>query len=186
VIARYLALIAAVTWLALPSGTAQAAPGQEGSATGTASAQIAEPIQLELLAPLEFGTVAIGPGESGSITIAPDGSAPGYSGALSASCAGTAFCNAQPARFAVRGEASRYYRVRFPDQVEAHALGHNGPALMITEVTIMTLSQPDQGSRGRLDTAGRDEVRIGGALQIPSGTPAGRYRATFDLVVSYD
>lgn len=163
-----------------------AAPGSQASASGTATAQIIAPLKLDIVSPLEFGTIAVGPSGGGSITIAPSGGSPSYSGTLQAACGAAALCNARPAQFAVQGEAGRYYRVEYPLEAEAIAISRSAPMLRVTQISIATESLGGEGARGLLGPGGQDGFRIGGTLQISGGTAAGRYRATLDVVVSYD
>ncbi|QIG54253.1 DUF4402 domain-containing protein [Altererythrobacter sp. BO-6] len=163
-----------------------AAPGSEGTAVGVATAEVIAPLKLETLEPLEFGTIAVAPNASGSITVPPSTSPATYSGALSASCSATAFCRAQPAKFAVTGAPGRHYRIEHPSEATAQAVRGSAPLLAVTQISVATESLGGESARGLLGPDGTDGFRIGGTLQIPGGTPAGTYRATLDVVVSYD
>ena len=59
-------------------------------------------------------------------------------------------------------------------------------ALRVTQITVATDSLAGEGGRGLLSQGGLDGFRIGGTLEVPGGTAAGRYRATLNVVVTYD
>lgn len=163
-----------------------AAPGSEGTAVGVATAEVIAPLKLETLEPLEFGTIAVAPNASGSITVPPSTSPAAFSGALSASCGSAALCRAQPAKFAVRGAPGRYYRIEYPSEATAQAIRGSASALTVTQISVASESLGGGNARGLLGPDGSDGFRIGGTLLVPGGTPAGTYRATLDVVVSYD
>ena len=163
-----------------------AAPGSEGTAVGTASAEVIAPLKLETLEPLEFGTIAVAPNAGGSITVPPSTSPAAFSGALSASCSAAAFCRAQPAKFGVTGAPGRYYRIEYPFEARAQAVRGSAPPLAVTQISVASESLGGGNARGLLGPDGTDGFRIGGTLIVPGGTPAGTYRATLDVVVSYD
>ena len=56
----------------------------------------------------------------------------------------------------------------------------------MTQITVATDSLAGEGGRGLLSQGGLDGFRIGGTLEVPGGTAAGRYRATLNVVVTYD
>lgn len=176
----------AVAVAASVSAPLLAAPGSEGAAAGVASAEVIAPLKLETLEPLEFGTIAVAPNASASITVPPSTSPPTYSGALSASCAAAAFCRAQPAKFEVTGAPGRHYRIEYPFATSAMAVRGSAPPLAVTQISVATESLGEENARGLLGPDGTDGFRIGGTLIVPGGTPAGTYRATLDVVVSYD
>lgn len=180
-------IIAKAAWpLILLSAPSLAAPGAEASASGTATAQVIAPLRLDAVSPLEFGTIAVAPSGGGAIIVAPSGASPTYTGTLQAACGASALCNAQPAEFAVRGEPGRYYRVEYPAEAMAELTTLPASALRVTQITVATDSLAGEGGRGLLSQGGLDGFRIGGTLEVPGGTAAGRYRATLNVVVTYD
>ncbi len=151
-----------------------------------ATAEVIAPLKLEAVEPLEFGTVAVAAGGSGSITIDPANSSALYAGSLASSCSASAFCTAQPARFRVTGEPGRYYRIEHPHMAYASPVASQGPALEVRDIAVATDSLASSQARGLLPANGQDGFRVGGTLEVPGGTPAGSYRATLNVVVSYD
>lgn len=180
-----MAIVATFVLAALPAPSL-AAPGNEATASGNASAEVIAPLTFEAVAPLEFGTLAVSPSDSGSISVDPAGGPPIYAGSLRAACSTAALCDASPARFAVRGQPGRYYRIEYPDQTYASPVSSSAPALLVKQIAVATDNLSSRGARGQLSAEGADGFRVGGTLEVPGGTAAGRYRATLNIVVSYD
>ena len=172
--------------LALLAAPAPArAEGSADSAHGQASATIVAPLAITPLADLDFGGVALASGSAGgAVTIAADGSAPDYAGVGPVACAST--CTPRRARFRVRGEAGRHYRLSLPESVAAQPADGPGPALPVTRLAGASRNLPGDPQRGRLDGAGEDELAVGGTLTIPAGTPPGRYVAQVPVRVTYE
>ena len=156
-----------------------AQPGSTGTeATGQARATVVQPISATALADLSFGAITVGTGE-GTVLVPADGSSAAYGGSVRQTCAGAAACQPHPARFAVRGEPQRAWRIAVPDTVLAQG-SHTGTMLPVTGLT------PDSGTARRLDAMGTGEFTIGGTLGVPRGTPPDTYRAEFPVIVSYE
>lgn len=172
--------------LAVLAAPLSAAPGTEATAQGVATARVVAPLKLDTIAPLEFGTIVASQAGSGTVTVDPSGGAPVYTGALRGLCGGSAGCHATPARFAVTGEAGRFYRVEYPREALAYAVAAAAPALRVMRLAIGTDSLPGGSARGQLGSGGADSFRIGGTLEVPAGTIAGTYRARLDVLVAYD
>lgn len=154
--------------------------GDRANATGKASATLVEPITIRAIEALQFGVIAIGESESGTITVDPDSGASSFSGTLGNLCPQGAACFAHPALFAVSGEAGRHYRIDAPATAVALHEGAGAP-LAVNGVTIS-----QDSLRRLLDDAGQDSFRVGGTLAVPAGTLPGIYRAELAVVVSYD
>jgi len=161
------------------------------SAQGQAEATIIAPLVITRLSDLDFGTVTLAPGTTGSVTIDP-ASGIRFGGGASAACiAGSDGCVlAHASRFAVRGEAGRNYGVSAPAGIMASGTlldGSSGtaPDLAIASIQVRTQSRPGNGFSGTLDGEGRDIFDIGGALIVPAGTPSARYRAVLPVIVTY-
>ena len=188
--ARIIALrppfVVAALPLLLLSAPLSAQPGEFASASGTANATIVAPLRLESVAPLEFGTVEVSATEGGSITVTPSGLPPILAGSLRGACAASGDCTARPAQFAVFGAPGRHYRVDYPEEAPAHPVSGTGPSLAVTQLTHAFENGEGPGGRGLLGQDGTGALRIGGTLELPAATPAGIYRATLDVVVSYD
>ncbi|WP_295529803.1 DUF4402 domain-containing protein [Novosphingobium sp. Chol11] len=161
------------------------------SAQGQAEATIIEPLVVTRLSDLDFGTVTLAPGTTGSVTIDP-ASGVRFGGGASAAClsGGDGCAVAHASRFAVRGEAGRDYAVSAPAGLMASGTLLDGspgiaPDLAIASIRVRTHSRPNSGVSGTLDGNGRDIFDIGGALIVPAGTPAARYRAILPVIVTY-
>lgn len=170
-------------WLAGTSA-ANAQPG-ESTAQGAASATIAEPIGVVPVADLEFGAIAVSASGGGEITVAPASGAVQYSGHARPGCSGSAQCATGAARFSVIGERGRDYAITLPQAVTARHRDRAGPELPVSDLTAWSRNLGSNGPFGRLDHTGSDEVRVGGTLAIPEGTPQGNYVAEVRIVVSY-
>ncbi len=161
---------------------------QPGSATGQgfASARIIDPIAVRSISDLEFGGIAVSPNEDGAVAISPETGRASYTGSAAPVCTGSGTCSAAPALFEVTGEKNRSYVVDLPTMVFARPVGTDGPQLPVSSLRSVSKHLPGMQTRGFLDAAGSDEIRVGGTLAIPAGTPPGKYRAEVKLVVSYD
>lgn len=170
--------------------SAGSASSRESEATGSASATIIQPISATALADLSFGGIALGRNSAdggaggGAVIVLPQETGATYAGSARQQCGGQSACQPHPARFAVRGEAGRAYRIAMPSGLEARGT-RSGAALAVSALTVSSVSQP--GAAGGLtDASGRDTFSIGGTLLVPPGTPADVYRAEFAVTVSYD
>lgn len=175
--------------LALPALLAAPATARtaQGESEGTATATVVRPLSATALADLSFGAIAVGnagaPG--GSVTVSPQhGAATSYGGSVRAVCSGSSACRPHPARFAVRGEAGRSYKVTLPAALEARGM-RSGVMLSVADLALHSDSD-GSGIGGQLDLAGSDWFTIGGTLAVPRGTPADTYRAEFPVIVTYD
>jgi spore coat protein U-like protein len=168
---------------------AMAATGQSATAQGQAQAVVVEPVVAIALNDLDFGSLTASLTASGSVTVDPDGGA-SYAGGAAPACAGGSCAGIAPARFAVRGEASRSYRVNAPTAITATGTllgsGASAPALAIDALAVHLESHAGgDTTTGQLDQNGRDGISIGGRLNVPAGTAPAHYRATLTIMVTY-
>ncbi|MEI6643662.1 MAG: DUF4402 domain-containing protein [Novosphingobium sp.] len=181
-----LLLAASTAALAAP---AMAASGQSATAQGQAEAVVVEPIVAVALNDLDFGSLTASATASGSVTVDPGGGA-SYAGGAAPACPGGSCAGIAPARFAVRGEASRSYRVNAPAAITATGTligsGATAPDLAI-DALLVHLDSHTGGdtTSGKLDTKGQDQITIGGRLNVPAGTSAAHYHATLTILVTY-
>lgn len=162
------------------------ATSRDSQAAGSASATIIRPISATALTDLSFGGIALGRHGTGggAVVVPPQGTGAAYEGSARQQCGGQAACQPHAARFAVRGEAGRVYRIALPSAVEARG-ARTGAALSVTNMTVSSASQP--GTTGGLtDAHGHDSFAVGGTLLVPQGTPADVYQAEFAVTVSYN
>ena len=164
--------------------SAHAAPTDTATALGTASAVVVEPLTTRPLDDLDFGAVVVSQSAGGSVTVPPDTAAATYTG-LAASACSASDCGAHPARFAVRGEPGRRYQVALPGEVYALGRSRASVSLLVTRLTMRTASFDAEGQTGLLDESGRDAFSVGGTLVVPASTPADRYEAKIEVIVTY-
>lgn len=153
---------------------------------GASRAAIIKPISVTALDDLEFGGIAVGSNQGGSVTVLPETGPAEYQGAAAPVCTGAGGCTANPALFHVTGERGRGYTIAVPQTVHAELVGGGGPSLPVSDLTSRSRNLPDGHFRGVLDSGGSDEIRIGGTLAVPAATKPGKYRAEVSLVVNYD
>lgn len=161
------------------------AEGMSAGATGQAQASVVAPLTVRQIDPLQFGTLAVGHGQSGAVTVDPASGAVTYSGALGSACPSSAICAATPALFLVNGEEGRTYRIEAPQGITAYHSG-SGYGLPVADIAVAVENSAGSATRGTLDEEGRDRFRVGGTLQVAAGSPAGTYRADLQMVVFYD
>ena len=184
-------MIRAASILALFALSFASEPTWAASAQGQAEATVVEPLVITRISDLDFGTVTLTPGTSGSVTIDP-ASGIRFGGGASAACigGGGSCASAHASRFAVRGEAGRDYAVSAPAEIMALGTMLDGspgaaPDLVIGSIEVRTQSRPGSGFAGTLDDNGRDAFDVGGVLLVPAGTPPARYRAVLPVIVTY-
>jgi hypothetical protein len=171
------------------------AAGTAASASGVAAATVVSPVAVRQIADLDFGLVASNAGSAGEVLIAPGGGQAAYSGSARRGCSGGASCPApHAASFEVSGEANRTYSIAAPESVSvpgeaASATGGPGTALpqvlQIEAFRFRSVSRPEAGAAGRLDSAGCDRFELGGTLRVPAALPPARYRVTVPVIVAY-
>lgn len=177
-----LSVAAAALLLPLP------ALAQPASATGTASAAVVAPITVRQIADLDFGVIAAGPGQAGSVTILPGLSDARYRGGARQACSASNECPTPHfASFEVSGEASRAYTIAAPTSVVlgGEESGNSGLTVRVDAIALRSVSRPDAGPAGRLDPAGRDRFDLGGTLRLPAETAPARYRVSIPVIVTY-
>jgi hypothetical protein len=154
-----------------------------GSAPGLATATIIEPLRVRVLADMDFGPIAAGSGNGGTVTIG-SGSAR-YAGGASAGCSGADCPNPHAARFVISGEPGRSYTITLPDSVTARAVdspeGATAPPLTVSGLSLHSGS----GGSPRLDAGGSDTVEVGGTIALPADSPATHYRASLSVIVTF-
>lgn len=177
-------LLLSLAGVAFVTGQSTRAQSAGAKASGASSAQIVTPLTIEAAADLEFGALAVSADNDGSVTISASSTDATYAGSARPQCGLQAGCGTSPARFRVTGEAGRAYLVQLPDILAADAIG-GGQSLRVDQLTVASRNIPGAVASGRLDSTGSDEISLGGTLHVPSGTPAGAYRAQVRIVVSY-
>lgn len=172
----------ALTGLGLAALPLTADPG--ATATGSSAARVIAPLAVAREEDLDFGTISLAPNAAGTVTVVPLGGGVRYGGSAEGICL-LACPPPHPARFAVRGEPLRSYRVAVPPGLSIAAPGGgSGSSVLIDALTIGTLSQRI-GEGGELSPDGLDSFEVGGTLHLPSGAPEGRYTAEVPVIVSY-
>ncbi|MFA6220479.1 MAG: DUF4402 domain-containing protein [Erythrobacter sp.] len=160
-----LALIAA----AMPTA-AFAAPGDSATTAGASDARIVEPLALQSLEDLRFGTF-VRPTAAGTVTIAADST---VTSALDLA----AFPNGRgAASFLVRGTANRLFITFLPTTVTIT----NGTATMRVD----TFRKNGGAGLNRLDANGYHVLTIGARLRVNANQQAGNYSGNFAVRVLY-
>ena len=177
-------LILALSGLAFITNQPTQAQSAGARASGSSSAQIVTPLTIEAASDLEFGALAVSADDDGSVTIGAVSTNATYVGSARPLCGLQAACGTSPARFLVTGEAGRSYLIQVPDILAADAIS-GGQSLRVDQLTVASRNIPGAVASGRLDNTGSDEISLGGTLHVPSGAPAGAYRAQVRIVVSY-
>jgi len=181
-----IAMFALIGVVALTASTPALSQNQGSTTFGASRAEIVSPISVTALNDLTFGGIAVTSNQGGSVKVPPGAGPAEYSGAAAPACTGSGGCTTNPALFHVRGEHNRSYVIAVPAVIYAQAIDGTNRELPVSDLTSKSLNLPGASFRGFLNSFGQDEVRVGGTLAIPAGTPPGSYRAEISLVVSYD
>ncbi|WP_226698977.1 DUF4402 domain-containing protein [Qipengyuania gaetbuli] len=138
--------------------------------TGTSNARVVEPLSINAIADLRFGTL-MRPATAGIIEVAPNGAVTGNLD-ISAFPGGRG-----PARFTVLGERNRRFIVFTPNQITIS----NGTATMVVD------RFRDNRTLGfaRFNAAGSFDLYVGGRLNVTANQQVGTYSGTFDVTVLY-
>ncbi len=154
-----------------------------GTATGSASASVIQPLAATALEDLSFGAITVG-ASGGTLRVPATGGSAVPGGSVRPLCGNAGQCQPHPARFAVNGEPGRTYSVTLPASLVALGQRH-GTGLAVDDLGLVSRNR-GASDGGQLDAAGEDGFAVGGTLQVPAGTPADHYRAQFSVTVTYD
>lgn len=168
-------LTVAAALCAVAGGNALAASGTGSTVTGSASAQIAAPMQLVAGTVLQFGTIAQ-PVTGGTLTMSPQGTltSTGDMGS-SSSIAQTGPRTA--ASFTLTGTPGALYSISGVSQVTIT----NGSKTM----TVGQFTTNIAFAIGQIGTNGTAAFNIGATLTASGGQATGRYSGTFPIIVTY-
>lgn len=166
---------------------------QTNSATGTASALLANPLEFGNKSPLDFGDF-ISPAAQGTITVSPDI-------VILTSTVDVVLIDALSAgrgTFIVQGDPNRAYDVSGDISVDltTGAPTSPGPTLMTAILTYRAdsdkiLGNPTtgtlgaDGANGAPPGSGIDVVGVGGTLTVNAGQAAGVYDGTYNITANY-
>ena len=172
---RRLASLAAVAAFAAAGPcAAQQASAQPASAFGS----IFQPITLQKLSDLEFGTVVRPNAGQGVVTVDP------ATGARSLAGQGALLNSGSPvtrAAFTVGGEGGQAFGIAVPATMTMTRVGGSETfsVTLIPTATSGVLS-------GSLGSAGTAAFGVGGAMTVDAGIANGAYAGNFQVVVTYD
>ncbi|QPC98906.1 DUF4402 domain-containing protein [Qipengyuania soli] len=156
--------------LGLVAVSAQAAPGNTKTVSGTANVTIAQPAQIQKVDDLRFGVI-VRPAGAGMVEIDP-------SGTITANIDISAYPgNRGPSRFLLVGDNNRRFLVFLPSRIDIT----NGTATMRVDRFRMNAVN---GST-RFDANGRYNLYVGGRLNVGANQAVGQYSGTFDVTVVY-
>lgn len=154
----------------------------------TASAEVVAPIGIVKDSDMNFGKFAP-TGTAGPVTLDTDGSVDGGANVTVLSTSGAAV-----ARFTVSGEPSATYAITYPTGVSV-----SDGAATATTMALAFLSEvvADGGAAtggatttvatGTLDaTGGKQDILLGGKLDVGANQKAATYTATFNIGVEYN
>jgi hypothetical protein len=164
-----LGLIAATTFVAVPSARAQCRLCSTPR-TSLESESATKGVALDVQAGLNFDRlIVLGP-SGGTAVLRPDGSRQ-TSGSIEAMGG-----RAMVGEAHVRGEPGRTIRIDLPSRIELFSL--SGARIVIDEI------ETDLPSLPRLDSAGTLTFRFGGRLQV-NGEPEGDFRGDLPIAAEY-
>lgn len=143
-----------------------------GMATGEATANIVEPIQVEKTADLAFGNIAAGTAE-GIVTISTDGSR-NANGGVTLISAGN---NSQAASFYIIGYPDATFAIDLPASI---VISYNSEEMVVDNF------ESDLGSVSQLSGIGEAYLNVGASLNVNSNQAPGLYIGTFDVIVAYN
>lgn len=159
-------LLAGAALLALAAVTPALADTVNGaSTTGTAAVQIFTPVTVTQTQGLDFG--AITSGAAGTVAIDPTSGSRKVAGGVGALAVNVG----QAAAFSVTGEPNAAINVVVGAPISGFTGGITGTTLVATLPTALTGTSAS--------------FPVGGVLDIPSNTPAGKYTGTFTVAVNY-
>lgn len=166
---------------------------QTNSATGSASAQITNPLEFGNKTPLDFGDF-ISPAAPGTITVAPDI-------VTLTSTVGVVLIDSLSAgrgTFIVQGDPNRAYDVSGDVSVDltTGAPTSPGPTLMTAQLTYRAdsdgvVANPTTGTLGADGAGGAppgsgiDVIGVGGTLAVNAGQASGVYDGTYNITANY-
>ena len=164
-----LVLIAATTFVAVPSARAQCRLCSTPT-TSLESESATKGVALDVQAGLNFDRlIVLGP-SGGTAVLRPDGSRQ-TSGSIEAMGG-----RAMVGEAHVRGEPGRTIRIDLPSRIELFSF--SGARIVIDEI------ETDLPSLPRLDSAGTLTFRFGGRLQV-NGEPEGDFRGDLPITAEY-
>jgi hypothetical protein len=131
-----------------------------------------QPLAVSKVADLDFGIIIAGR-SAGKVVLSPSGTETGHDGATAVSGS-----QAHPADFLVAGSPHTSFSVALPDQAVLD--DSHGHTLKVTDFTHSHPTHP------HLDGNGRTRVKVGATLHTAVGQPAGQYKGSFVLLVTYD
>ena len=164
---RFALLATAVVALSSLSSVAMAA-----TATGTANANVLQPIAISAVNTLEFGSFAAN--TAGTVVI-PSTGARSQTGGVVLSSFGTA---ARPASFNVIGTGNATFGITYPSGITV-ANGANSMAVSFVAAGAAN------ATTGTL-SAGAVTISVGAVLTVAAAQAAGVYTTTYPLIVEYN
>lgn len=166
-------LALACAMLATP---ALAEPGGSDTASGAATAQVVEPIDLQWIADLRFGRI-MQPVVGGRLELSPTG-AIATTGDIGISIDTPQATNGRgPAAFAAFDDGNRKFLVTVPNRIDIS----NGTATMRVDKFTSQLSN----GANYMNMTGYTGILVGARLTVGAMQPVGTYTGDFTITVSY-
>ncbi len=138
--------------------------------SGLAAEKVAEPMELDVRARLDFDRLILAGSGEGSAELGADGSRISRGSVTSISARAVA------GEVSIRGEPGRQVRIELPHNIELH--GFNGGSIRLDAI------RSDLPPLPRLDANGRLSFRFGGIVRV-SGDSDGEYRGDIRVNVEY-
>lgn len=163
------------------------AEAREGNFTASAKASVTilKPLSVINISNLDFGEIVVAEDRDGAIEIDPLSGEIRFSGGARAETSANGGATSGPARFAIQGQPERVYHLAITSMTSAQRVDGKGPALTVENIRVASISMKIEGLTGKLNSVGRDEVRVGGKLSLPAGTPEGHYSAEVSIMAFY-
>lgn len=169
-------MLAAIIVLAAPlpaASTAMAAPGGSATLSGTASAELVNPIRIIATAPLSFG-VMTQPTAAGTVTVSTAGAVSTGGGMVGNTAIAQGSSGPQAGKFRVTGEPGRQFFISLPT---AATVTQSGGSMTITLFAASSLTGSPSGML---------EIAVGGTLAVGAAQPVGTYNGTYEITASYN
>lgn len=155
------------------------AAGASASTSANAQVKVRKAITITRQTDLDFGGLVVGAAGTGTATLNPRTNALTLGGTL---IIGT-FNARTRGQFRVTGTKAATYSVLLPASLTL--TGSNGGTLQLSPMTFWSTTAAS-GASGKIANNGRDTLRVGGTLTLPSGVVDGDYAAAFTVTVAYN
>jgi uncharacterized protein DUF4402 len=153
------------------------------SATGLATADMVEPLNIQMTEELAFGQVR--PGDSaGTVVVTHQNVRTATGGATLAAVNNQNNIFHHRAEFDISGPPESFFNITMTSTSAVHDQGTN-PALQVTDLKSFSTTQNIETATGKTDGSGNDMVYVGGTLQVPAGAKNGKYEGDVTITINF-